>query len=249
MESEEIREKFADLVIETAVSLEESVSLKLSTLKLFLSSYHTSLNDDSDKCVTDVMRRASRYWSFYSYKILQQIIKKFGSNDDQNRLETYDSEFHKYGQRRLCEIPADALKTNKGHYETALYFKTDKTFNNPLEDAIELECKLSKVFGMELHLVDVREGCVELIFSCDHTLRRMLHSLSSGQRDQLSKLGILRLYDDNNEYFCGSSISSNQQGTIFAGTLFAVYVYTDTSILPNMKSIKSANPQFILTSN
>ena len=46
------------------------------------------------------------YFSFFNYHILQNLIEKFGTEEDKERLKIYKEDFYQYAKRRIFECPS-----------------------------------------------------------------------------------------------------------------------------------------------
>ena len=210
IESEHIQEKFAIFVRNTGKSLEKE-HINLESFKLFISGFISEI-EESDNSITKVLWRIAkcRYWSFFNYRIIAIIIDEFGTDSDKERLKVYQSDFKNYCRRRLCEVPADYLKTDSGsNTMKRLCVKTDKLFDVPADDVHMLEQKLSDMLGTNLCLINVKEGCVLLVFNC---LAKMddIFPLSDVQRSKLAHIGVLRIYSGCNEYYFRDTSLSHQ---------------------------------------
>ena len=133
-----------------------------------------------------------KYWSFFNYDLLALIIRRHCPELLPN-LENYISEFKKYCQRRLCEVPADIFESRSDE-KNNLYVKLDHYFDKiTAKEAKDLERRLSKLLATELYLLRIEEGCVQLVFSslCD---LKQTFLLSAQQKAELSQMKILQLY-------------------------------------------------------
>ena len=194
-ESDLIRTKFANLVTSTNKSLKNS-NVEVRSLILTLKNGLDKLvEDESD--LTEALIKLSDYWSFFDYEILTSIISSHCKNDVnmQQEAESYISKFKEYCQRRLCEVPIDNFNTEIHKKTTKLYVKMDETFTVPLNKVKMIERKLSSLLDTRLHLLNIEDGCIKLIFNCFHKIN-LLFPLNSQQEEDLLKMGVLRLCDD-----------------------------------------------------
>ena len=205
LESDEIKAKFAILVSRTTKSLEKNHvsvdNLKITLKNLGLNELVEKLHDESD--LNKALIKASDYWSFFEYETVTSIISSYCKDDDdlQQEVESYISSFKIYCQRRLCEVPIDNFETEMHKKTMKLYVKMDETFNISLNEVKKIEAKLSVLLDTDLYLCKVEEGCIELIFSCLRKIK-LPFSLNSQQKEDLLKMGVVRLYyDDICEYY------------------------------------------------
>ena len=201
MESNEIRRRFA-LVVDRARESLEKQKLISEDLKILIK--HAEENKlyeifEQNRTIKALFLALFDHWSFFDYEILWLIISRF-CTELRREMEDYIAEFKIYCQRRLCEIPVDVFKTRPDDTNN-LYVKCDKTFDKiTLEEAKELELRLSKLLDTELYLLRVEEGCVQLVFRslCDLSTKFPLHKL---QKKQLFEMKILHLiHKDQTQY-------------------------------------------------
>ena len=148
---------------------------------------------------TKLFLKMKDHWSFFNYDFLGLIIKGF-CTELQPDFEKYILEFKKYCQRRLCEVPADIFETRPNE-KNNLYVKCDHYFDKlTLKEAKDLECRLSDLLATELYLLRIEEGCVQLVFGslCDLTTK---FPLNGQQKEQLSEMGILQLYHEDQLHY------------------------------------------------
>ena len=205
VESEDMRSKFATLVSLMNTSLQDneiSVSKLTVTFKnLDLDEVVKILDDETD--MNKAILKASDFWSFFDYEIVKSIINTHCRDDAdlQQEVKLYESDFKTYCQRRLCEVPVKSLKTDIPSKTSNLYLKIDETFEIKFFKTKKIEARLSNLLGKCLYLQKVKEGCIELVFSYLGKINLAL-PLNSQQEEELSEMRVLRLYDDNYEYYC-----------------------------------------------
>ena len=137
-----------------------------------------------------VMSRLSDYWSFFDYHLLEFIIKSC-CTELTDMLEEYEHQFKLFCQRRLCEVPEGRLEVRAEDKEVVC-MKIDDRFGykkSKVLDIKELEHKLSQLLDTKLVLRKIDEGCLELTF----IFLRARPPLSSHQKQQLRKLGVLKM--------------------------------------------------------
>lgn len=201
-QSENIESEFSGLVDKAKTILERN--------EIMCSDLVVLIGHSPWKKIVDVFNKASsisvlfqnlvQYCSFFDYELISHIIRH-KCPELVSDLDEYVSKFDKYCQKRLCEVPVDVFKM-KNHINN-LYVKYDGTVNIKLERIKKLECKLSELLGLDLYLLKVEDGCIKLVFGHTHDLA----PLNSQQREELSKLGILRLYSEI-EYYDASKVLS-----------------------------------------
>ena len=208
IESEEIRSRFSVIVNHTYLGLQSN---KISVDELKKSLSYSLYQDELMKELHDVTDlneafvKAKKVWSFFDFETVKKIIKSFFIDDFdlQVELRSYESYFKIYCQRRLCDVPIDFLLRDEVPTKiTNVHVKVDETFNNiQLEKVKVIEQKLSHLLGTDLYLLDVKDGCKELIFNCFCKINAKFPL----KEEDLLELGVLRLYDDTCEYFPAST--------------------------------------------
>lgn len=120
-----------------------------------------------------------KYISFFNYRILQKIIKRFGTNADKIKLENYLTEFGIFCKRSVFEVPSRVIanlspalegvtlvlvvKVNEKIWFEKKSKATESSFT--LDDLYMIEDDIAEIIGldtMNILLRDVRKGCVEL---------------------------------------------------------------------------------------
>ena len=202
VESKDMRSKFATLVGLMNKSLQNnkvSVSELTVTFQIIdLDELVEILEDETD--MNKAILKACDFWSFFDYEIVKTIINTHCA-DLQQKVESYESDFKTYCERRLCEVPEDSLKADiPSKTSSILHVKIDETFKIKLCKMKEIETRLSCLLDKRLYLRKVEGGCIELVFNYFGRIKLTL-PLNSQQEEELSEMGVLRLYDDNHEYY------------------------------------------------
>ena len=204
VESEDMRSKFAALVDLMNISLQDNkvpVSKLTVTFKnLDVDELVEILQDETD--MDKAILKASDFWSFFDYEIVKSIISTHcrGDADLQQEVKSYESDFTIYCERRLCEVPMDILKADVPSKTSNLHVKIDENFKIKLYKMKRIENRLSNLLDKRLYLLKVEDGCIELVFNYLGRIKLSL-PLNSQQEEELSEMGVLRLYDDNYEYY------------------------------------------------
>ena len=115
-------------------------------------------------------------------------------------MELYESDFKTYCERRLCEVPVDSLKADVPSKTSNLHVKIDEDFKIKLCKIKRIETRLSRLLDKRLYLLKVKDGCIELVFNYLGRIKLSL-PLNSQEEEELSEMKVLRLYDDNHEYY------------------------------------------------
>ena len=138
VDSKDIRSKFSFLLFHTMRSLITEKVL-IQDLKVLLLPYKTSELNESDDDVRKILLKAFHNCSFFSFKIVRDIIDHLGTNDDKERLAKYEESFKDY-----CK---DGVPTEV-----------------PLEEVCVIQSEISRILGKPIHLKGMNEGGIFYIF-------------------------------------------------------------------------------------
>ena len=190
-ESKEIQFKFTSVVVQTVESLSSTITCEnISSLKMSLEILKIPGISESDK-VKELLSKTFKHCSFFSYGILKNVVSNFGTSNDKKILTEYESRFKAYCKRRLSEVPIDTHSSMQN--KTKIYVKTDKFFDVPAEEVLELQSELSEMLGVPIYLCEWKSGCITLIFYTFHELDEIF-PLKEKQIGQLKGIGVLKLF-------------------------------------------------------
>ena len=196
VESKDIQDEFAHLLSETEESLNGNKKITLQPLKRLLKDYKIlEMNDE----VSKILDKAFDHCCFHSFRILKRVINRFGTTEDKDGLATYEASFKQYCERRLCEVPINAVATGKREGKE-FYVKTDKVFDVPFKEILDTEAELEKILNKPIYLKDVEHGCIKLCFYVLYELDEIF-PLSEVQMKQLKGIGVLSVYDQDHQYY------------------------------------------------
>ena len=170
IQSEAIHRKFGGLVSNVERFLQKS-DVTISNLQNF---FATSGLKELAMCIepTDTISKAigritaGNYWTFFNYELLESTVNTFcQSKDITTLLSSYITDFKVFCQRRLCEVPINALRSADSKPLQTFRVKLDTHFSINIDEIKKVQIRLSMLLGINiLNLVDVAEGCVELTF-------------------------------------------------------------------------------------
>ncbi len=142
------------------------------------------------------------YWSFFDYELLTYIICNLCPSL-KKELDDYTEEFKAYCQCRICEVPVDSYGRKLSREETAknLHVKVDKVFmtgieNIKVQSIKEFELRLADLLATNLHLLNVKKGCIELTFGTLLELEAIF-PLTLEQEMKLQQMGVTQLYSED----------------------------------------------------
>ncbi len=192
VESDELRDEFAILVHRTKMSLlNQCITgeklkglIEWSRASRLVALFEKGLNMD------ELFSKLRNHISFFDCEFLSLIIKGL-CPELKNDLDEYKAALKSYCLRRVVEVPADAFQ--KGDADTCkLFVKCDKSFEDiVLQDIKDLQSRLSKLLKTDLCLLQVEDGCTELVFDA----MSPVFLLTKAQQNQLSAMGILKVYN------------------------------------------------------
>lgn len=214
-ESKKIVFEFIALVSSTERALIRD-KVTVQSLILVIENLHSLLKRDNNelinkltslknKNISEAMQIMSQYWSFFDHEILSAIIKSCQeiNSELKTKHDAYMTEFNKYCKRSLCEIPLEALRSDKlgdekAYLKSVIYIKLDEVFTVPANDIKKVLKKISRILDTSLCLVRFEEGCVELKCVSMHEL----FPLNDKQIDDLMQSkNILRIYNEKQDLY------------------------------------------------
>ena len=198
VESKDIQDEFAHLLSETEESLNGNKKIILQPLRRLLKDYKILEINESDE-ISKILDKAFDHCHFHSFRILKRVINRFGTTEDKDRLATYEANFKQYCERRLSEVPIDAVATGKNESKK-FYVKTDKVFDVPFKEIQDIEAELEKILSKPIYLRGVEHGCIKLCFYALHELDEIF-PLSKEQMKLLKGIGVLSVYDQDHQYY------------------------------------------------
>ncbi len=144
--------------------------------KVLLTSYFDDLK--KDESIKDFLARIHKCMSFLDYHLLGIIIKEYGDKKDEENLTKYIDHFKDF----LATWQVKSLVVNEStEDQTKLKFKLD---TNSLRCYIEIKGAIANLFKVHVgmvFLVEIKPGCVELIFALPMTAVERLLSLTLSQ--------------------------------------------------------------------
>ncbi len=209
-ETEQMRSEFTILLGKTVNSLEKR-GIKTEHLMLIFRRHYKGLYRRLNRrdSIALIFTKADDYWSFFEYEVLAIIINVHGSTDDKRNIDHYIEQLREYCKRRICEVPLRAFK-KKSDKREELYLKVERSLDYPMKKLKKLEYRLSHILSHNLHLVNIKRGCLELTFVCGVEFKDIF-PLSESQRRELDNCDVLKLYSKSGVYYeCDSSFPNYQ---------------------------------------
>ena len=149
------------------------------------------------KSIENVLLAIKDYFSFFNYHVLEHIVDELGTDQDRVELQNYKKAFDEYSKRRVYECPPEyGPKSNADHAD--LVVKLDSVYEKfTVKELKKFEYRLSRIFCVTpqsvLRLLQVEEGCLQLIFQVPSFVQQEIFPLSSEQERALAAEGVIRL--------------------------------------------------------
>ena len=144
------------------------------------------------------------YISFFNYHVIEHIVDGLGTDQDRAELQNYERNFDEYSKRRVYECPPEyGSKSDAEHVD--LVVKVDSVFEEfTVKELKKFQYRLGRIFCVTpqsvLHLCQVEEGCLQLIFQVPSFVQQEIFPLSSEQESALAAEGVIRLTCGNYQF-------------------------------------------------
>ncbi len=146
------------------------------------------------KFISDLFPLLDSFSSFFNYTIIEDLVAKFGSDDDKKGWDEYIQEFNAFCKSNVFEVPPHVFSAQP--LPTAKVFSVkchEELMPLTLDTVREMKRKIAKTFDLTfeaLQLCSISKGCVELRFSVSASVADRIFPLSDEQRTALGKIGI-----------------------------------------------------------
>ena len=187
-DTKKIMESFTNLSNKICNSLVHH-GVKVETLVRVAVNSNPALRDElkKSKSIDEVFTDLAPEMSFFNHKLLANIIKELGEEDDKTHLIDYTKEFEEFCKRKIFEVEpgrctcGQSLSKLKGRRLFAVVLPTgDKSVLQTLGDAVNVKETLANVLGIPpatLHLHRIDRGSVILVFSVPDCIAEELFPL------------------------------------------------------------------------
>jgi len=139
------------------------------------------------------------YYSWFSFSIIDTLREEFlfhGNTRDDERLNTYKTDFQNYCRHRVFECPKSMFPNSNTEGFTPLIVKVDDDFNMyNLNCVVEFQSSILEILGLSMHtlqLCNVTDGCVTVVFRIPCWLADVI-TTSSEQQQKLVHIGVKQL--------------------------------------------------------
>ena len=155
------------------------------------------------KTISEIFNILCAYWNYLSYEILEYIIDLYGTNDDKERLKSYNEQLHNFCERRIFELPHDqpgssssagnSLSMGQNKFVVKLNVREDIT----CKEIRQIRGRIAKILRVNLASLTidcVDKGCVQLTFLVPKFIAQEIFPLSDEQTSTLCKdASVIRL--------------------------------------------------------
>ena len=181
LQNQKVREKYAILTVDILHSFEKQ-NFNFDRLKIFLFSYcsHTSDMPLPPTTLANVFSiLCSQYSSWFNIQLLKVVIKKYGSDDDERMLTTYeDNELVPYLHRSIFKMPSKSFAP--GHESTRLKYLLFRPPDNQIttgQDIFVFQLNISRYLGINagiLQFISFEEGSKIFTFGIPEGLQKSI---------------------------------------------------------------------------
>ena len=163
---------------------------------------------DAETCIDGIFLELVKknLISFMQFSILKRVVTELcsGSPQLQQRLKSYEVEFTKYIQRRVCETRIyhegrfEAFSGNTTGEKVELLIITDENWNNGIEflKVVDLEmlvAKCLKINRFSLQIVSIEPQCLKIRYAISIHVAECVFPLTSEEWKELSSHGIIQM--------------------------------------------------------
>ncbi|CAI8006365.1 hypothetical protein GBAR_LOCUS4665 [Geodia barretti] len=150
--------------------------------------------------------------SFLQFSILKRVITELctGSQELQEKLKAYESEFNDYIRRRVCETSIyhegrfEVFTGSQSDEEVELLIITDKHWDYSIRfvDLLDLEALVAKCLNIDrfnLQMFRIEPNCLRIRYAVSIHIAKTVFPLTNEEWKQLSHHGIIKIHCE--EYF------------------------------------------------
>ena len=158
--------------------------------------------------------------SFLQFSILKRVITELcaGSQELQEKLKAYESEFDEYIRRRVCETSIyqegrfEVFAGGQSDKKVELIIITDEYWDDSIGfvKVLDLEALVAKCLNIDrfnLHILSIEPNCLRIRYAVSIRIAKAVFPLTNEEWKQLSNHGITKIHCQ--EYF----YTSDDKGT------------------------------------
>ena len=202
-QTDEIIVFFNDVTTETLKSFcKRSVSVPIISMQV--KNLQLKFSRQRLKTIEEWFDYLANYWSWFNTRILEQLIKHCGTEEDNERMADYLEARRNFLMRSIFSIPQNAYGEQRDENSKKLVLKLgNNVYNGNKTKAIVLEQIRTLVCATlpsqtHVELLKVKDGCLELTFQIPD--QEVPHP-SKKQECRLIQEGVLSLIIEDEVYF------------------------------------------------
>ena len=144
------------------------------------------------KSMIEIMNVVRSYCNFFSYDIIEELVKVLGDEEDKKNLSKYIEDFNEYAaNRKVSKCPTElSLVTNND--QNIIYVILDENYDDCTLSHLRLLqqklCKILQISSSVLRLCRIEPGSIKLVFSLPKVILREILPLSEKQNASLLSL-------------------------------------------------------------
>lgn len=143
------------------------------------------------KTVIEIMRIVRSYCNFFSYEIIEELVKALGDKEDERNLSKYTEDFNEYAKRKVYECPTELSPVTETG-QAIIYVTLDESYDNCTLSHLRLLqqklCRILQISSCTVHLCRIEPGSIKLIFSLPKFVLKEILPLSQKQEASLLSL-------------------------------------------------------------
>lgn len=148
------------------------------------------------KKIDDSMLVIGNYCSFFNFRMIEHIIHKLGTRQDEKNLTKYKEQFSMYAIRHVFECPSEVGTVSEGL--ASMFVTLDETFDSCTVRVLELFVQnLRKVLNIPptavFKLCRIAQGSLKLTFQLSYSITEDIFPLSDEKQAHLTALGVVSL--------------------------------------------------------
>ena len=214
-ETQQMTAVFASFVDETCKSIKKKVAVEEFALWLMQLEAFDEVNHSSESTplllaqqineisLAGSMERVflilTHYWSWYNHSLLEEIINKYGDEEDRRRRDDFKEKFSTFAHNRIVEFSQHTMTfgaaVGDGKTRVPLLFKVDKNWDSVhINQLPEIHRNLASILGVNphtLYLASIRQGCILMKFLVPSSVTQAVFPLSASQQASLAASDVM----------------------------------------------------------
>ena len=191
------------LFAETDTSIAENLHANVTIVKNYVLDLVNDPEQEENKAeikkatsIPEIILALQPYKSFLNYEIIERIVAKFGSPEDQTVMQKYVDTFNKFCERSAFELPVSVLSKKvkaRKDKDKVLSVKLSKEGFASLRNIISVRQKMASILGVKkwaLKICSIENGCVCVRFLVPAAVMSKILPLSPAKKSALREVDI-----------------------------------------------------------